>query len=179
MEGFLSLLKSRRSVRRYESTPLAGETLDQLLESIQWSPSWANSQCWEVVVVTDPQGKARLQATMERNPAKEAFSQAPAVLVLCARLERSGYKKGEVTTVLGDWFMYDLGIATQSLCLTAHSLGLGTVVVGLFDHGEVGRILGVPDDVQVVSMIPVGIPLAVGPAPVRRGVADFTHRETF
>ncbi len=33
-----------------------------------------------------------------------------------------------------NWYMFDLGIATQTLCLTAHEMGLGTVVVGLMDH---------------------------------------------
>ncbi|MFC1937518.1 nitroreductase family protein [Chloroflexota bacterium] len=46
----------------------------------------------------------------------------------------------------------------QNLVLAAHSLGLGTVDVGLFDAQEAARILEVPPDSCVVLMTPLGYP---------------------
>jgi nitroreductase len=54
--------------------------------------------------------------------------------------------------------MYDLGLATQNLCLMAHSLGLGTVIVGLFDHDRAKAVVNVPDGYELVTMIPLGYP---------------------
>lgn len=56
----------------------------------------------------------------------------------------------------GDWYMYDLGLMTLNLCLAAHSLGLGTVVVGWYDLEAAERILNCLDDVEVVTLIPMG-----------------------
>lgn len=180
MDSFFELLRTRRSIRRYTDQTVTDEQVMQVLEAVQWSPSWANTQCWDIVIVRDPEIKQHLRDTIgPKNPATAAITGAPVVLALTGRLKSSGYYNGVVTTALGDWFMYDLGIATQSLCLAAHALGMGTVIVGLFDHQRAGRILNVPKTHQVVSLIPMGFPANVGKAPERRSVADFTHGETF
>ncbi len=75
--------------------------------------------------------------------------------------------------------MFDLGIATQSLCLAAHDLGLGTVIVGLFDHDEAKRILDIPEQYEIVVMIPLGFPARGTGVPKRREASEFTHRERF
>lgn len=180
MADLMEIIKGRRSIRRYEPKEIPEADLQQILESIQWSPSWANTQCWEVVVVKDKDMKQRLNETLpSTNPASKGLPEAPVVLALCGKLLSSGYYKGQVTTKFGDWFMFDLGIATQSLCLTAHRLGLGTVVVGLFDHDKAKKVLGVGEGCELVALIPVGYPAKDSPAPKRREISEFTHYDTF
>lgn len=180
MSEFMDNLKNRRSIRKYLDTPVSDEHLNQILEAVQWSPSWANTQCWEVVVVTDPAIKKGLQETIApKNPATKAIVDAPIVLALCGKKNSSGYYNGAVTTKFGDWLLYDLGIATQSICLTAQSLGLGTVIVGLFDHDKAAGILKIPEGFEVVSLIPLGHPAKSGSAPQRRAISEFRHDDTF
>jgi nitroreductase len=181
MEAFLDVVKGRRSIRKYEEKEIPQAQLDALLEAVRWSPSWANTQCWEIIVAKSAATKAALQAALppKGNPAFKAMTAAPVVLVLCGKKGTSGFYKGEVTTVLGDWYMYDLGIATQTLCLTAHSMGLGTVVVGLFDHAKAAEAVGVPEGYQLVSMIPLGYPAKTGAAPKRRERSEYVHAEKF
>jgi nitroreductase len=181
MPEFVDIVKTRRSIRKYEDRNVPSEALTTLLEAVRWAPSWANTQCWEIVVVRDRAVKEQLQATLpsKGNPAAGAMVQAPVVLALCGRLQRSGYYKDQVTTKLGDWFMFDLGIACQTICLTAHALGLGTVVVGLFDHDQAKTVLKVPPGVELVAMIPLGFPAKISSAPNRREIAEFTHPDTF
>ncbi|MFP4445340.1 MAG: nitroreductase family protein [Desulfosudaceae bacterium] len=170
----------RRSIRKYEDRQVSAETVQELLEAVRWAQSWANTQCWEVVVVRDPDTKERLsQAVLKGNPGQKSVAAAPVVLVLCARLKSSGYYKEAVTTKFGDWFMFDLGIAAQNICLQAHGLGLGTVVLGLFDQDKTAEILGVPEGYEAVTMIPVGYPAKTPSAPKRREIAEFTHYDTF
>ena len=146
MNGFMDIVRGRRSVRKYEPRPIPQEALDTVLEAVRWAPSWANTQCWEVVVVRDPERKRQLQETLPEkgNPARPAMVEAPVVLALCGRLRRSGYYKDQAVTKFGDWMLFDLGIACQNLCLAAHALGLGTVIVGLFAISEV--FLAVEED---------------------------------
>jgi nitroreductase len=180
MADLMNVIKGRRSIRRYEDKDIPEEHLQQVLEAIQWSPSWANTQCWEVVLVKDPGMKEKLQETLSKtNPAFKGIIQAPVVLVLCGKLKSSGYYKGEVTTKFGDWFMFDLGLAAQSLCLAAHNLGLGTVIAGMLDHDKAKELLGLGDDYEVVALIPLGYPAKDSPAPKRRDIDEFTHYDRF
>jgi nitroreductase len=175
----MEVLKSRRSIRKYEAKDVGDEVLNQVLDSVRWSPSWSNTQCWEVIVLRDNVLKQQLSEILGKNPATKSIVQAPVVLALCAKLGSSGYYKGKVSTKFGDWFMFDLGIAAQSMCLSAAALGLGTVIVGFFDHNKARDILGVPEDFEVVSLIPVGYPAKSPKAPKRRKISEFTHYDRF
>ncbi len=176
MSEVLQAIKERRSIRKFEDKPVPEEVQQQLLEAVRWAPSWANTQCWELVVVNDAAQREKLQATMGKgNPATKAIVSAPLLIVLCGKLKEAGYYKGQVTTKFGDWFLYDLGIAGQNLHLACHALGLGTVPVGLFDQDAAAKVLGVPEGFEVVAMFPIGYPAQEPKPPKRKEVKDFVH----
>lgn len=176
----MEAIQKRRSIRKFKTDPVPEEVLKTILEAVRWSPSWANTQCWEVVVVKDPMMKSALANTITpNNPARSSMTDAPLIIVLCGKKGVSGFKKGEAATVKGDWLMFDTGIAMQNLCLAAHGLGFGTVIVGLFDHKRAEEILGVPQDREVVAMTPLGYPAAAGSAPKRKEISEFVSHERF
>ncbi len=177
---FMDIIRERRSIRRFLDKEISEEVMNQVLTAVQWSPSWANTQCWEAVVVKDSESKAALAETISpKNPATRAITAAPVVIALCGKLKASGYYNGAVSTKHGDWFMFDLGIACQSLCLAAHNQGLGTVIVGLFDHDKAGPILNTPQGIEVVALIPMGYSDQTPKAPKRRELSDFVHVDRF
>lgn len=176
----LEAIKGRRSIRKYKAEPVSEEAVQQVIEAVRWSPSWANTQCWEVILVRDPIMKSELANTLTpTNPARSSMTEAPLVAVLCGKKGISGFKKGEAATVKGDWLMFDTGIAMQSFCLAAHGLGLGTVVVGLFDHKKAEEVLGVPPAVEVVAMTPLGYPATQASAPKRKEASEFVFYERY
>lgn len=180
MHEMLNVIKNRRSIRKFDDKPVSEEMIALLLEAVQWSPSWANTQCWEVVIVKDVTVKEKLQNTMlGKNPAAKAVGSAPVVLAICGKTKRSGYYKNEAPTMFGDWMLFDLGIVTQSLCLTAQAMGLGSVIVGLFEHAKAKKILNLPASHEVVVLIPIGHPAQHPSAPKRRGINEFSHTDTF
>jgi len=180
MADLKEIIKGRRSVRRYQERQIPDADLNTALEAIRWAPSWANTQCWEVIIVKDPTIKQKLQETLSvGNPATKAMVEAPVVLALSGKLEVSGFYHGQATTKLGDWFMFDLGLATQNLCLAAYHLKLGTVIVGRFDQDKAKEILRVPDGYEVVTLIPLGAPVQDATAPARREIGEFVHYDTF
>jgi nitroreductase len=173
-------IKGRRSIRKYKPDPVPEEVLQKVMEAVRWAPSWANTQCWEIIVVKDPTMKAELVRTLSKtNPALSSMTDVPIVLVLCGKKGVSGFKKGEAATMRGDWLLFDTGLAMQTLCLAAHGLGLGTVVIGLFDHKKAAEILGVPDKVEVVAMTPLGYPAVLESAPKRKEVSEFVYYERY
>ncbi len=173
-------LKSRRSIRRFTDQTVTDEMLLELLEAVRWAPSWANTQCWELIIVREPASKQKLADLLEENnPAFKGVLEAPVVFVICARRGLAGFKKGETTTNKGDWFMFDTGIAAQNLCLTAWDMGLGTVHVGNYDHARVDEFLGLPAGVESVEIIPAGFPAKEGKAPPRKLLDEFVFNERY
>lgn len=180
MGQLMEAIKERRSIRKYEDKEVPEALLKQVLEAVQWAPSWANTQCWEIIVVKDQETKRQLQETMGKgNPSTKTIVDVPVILAVCGKLKSSGYYKDQVTTKFGDWLLFDLGLATQNLCLAAHDAGLGTVIVGLFDHDKAAQILAVPEGYELVALIPLGYPAKISSAPKRREIAEFTHIGTF
>ena len=174
-------MADRRSVRKFTSAQVDQADLDRILEAGRMSASWANTQCWEIVLVRDSGMKEKLADTLsEHNPARNAVVQAPVVIVACGKKGKSGCKKGEHTTVLGDWLMFDVALFLSNVTHAAHALRYGTVHVGLFDQDEVARLLSVPDDVQVVEIVPLGRPQDPSKsAPPRKDIREFCREENF
>ena len=176
----LKAIKARRSIREYKPDPISDEILDKVLEAVRWAPSWANTQCWEVIVIREPEIKAKVaEALPPGNPALPSLRDAPVLLVFCAIRNLSGFKRGEAITDKGDWFMFDIGLAMENFCLAAHSLGLGTVIIGRFDAKKIESLLGIPENISVVSITPLGYPQKEVSAPKRKELVDFVHFETY
>jgi nitroreductase len=183
MMDFLDIVRSRRSIRKYQNREVPAEFLDEILEAVRWTPSGGNIQPWEVIVVRDPETKKALQETMQGyNPARNSATGAPLLLVFCGKVKiPDTYKKDkDIRTKFGDWwFMFHLGSAAQSLALAAHALGLGTVMIGYFDHDKAKEILEVPEGYEVVLITPLGYPATTPKPPQRRETGEFTHSERF
>ena len=176
----MEAIKNRRSIRKFKSDPVPDEALQTLMEAVRWSPSWANTQCWEVIVVKDPKVKTEvLKAVPRTNPAHSAMVEVPVILILCGKKAISGCYRGKPVTAKGDWLMFDTGIAIQNLCLAAYSLGLGTVVVGMFDHKKAEEILKVPQNIEVVAMTPLGYPATGGATPKRKDISEFVFSDRY
>lgn len=161
----MQAILGRRSIRKFKPAPVSPEKLETVLEAARQAPSWANSQCWRFVVVTEQEPKNLLaRSFLSRDPSREnrgavAIRTAPITIVACAQKKKSGYSSaGTPLTARGEWSMYDVGLAMQNLVLAAYAVGLGTVHIGLFDHKKVEEVLGVPEGIEVISMTPLGYP---------------------
>jgi len=176
----IEAIRTRRSIRHYKPDAIPEEKLNAVLEAARWAPSWANTQCWRFIVVRDANVRAKLAETLGENPSAGAVRNAPVVIVACAALGVSGYYKGQPATDKGDWwYMFDVALAMQNLVLAAHSLGLGTVHIGLFDAGSVASILKIPEGFRVVEMTPLGYPSREGRPTPRRELSELVFHETF
>ncbi len=176
MELQESILK-RRSVRKFTDEIVTDDELRQIFEAVRWSPSWANTQTWEFIVIRDKTLIEKITGTYsEKNPATKCSLAASALIVACARTGISGCYGGKEVTAIHNWEMFDLGMAVQTLCLKAYELGLGTVVVGLMDHEACKKILGVPEGHRVVAVIPIGRPASPPKeGPSRKSVSEIVY----
>jgi len=176
----IQAIRGRRSMRKYTPDPVSDEDLSEVLEAARWAPSWANTQCWEFIIVKNPETKKKLSATLPPgNPASSSLSEAPVVIVACAQLGKAGFYKGMPGTDKGDWYMFDVALAMQNLTLAAYAKGLGTVHVGFFDARKVAQILAVPEGTVVVEMTPLGYPAGEAKVTPRKELHDFVSYEQF
>ncbi|MCX8205277.1 MAG: nitroreductase family protein [Candidatus Nezhaarchaeota archaeon] len=177
----LEAIKSRRSVRRFKPDEVEEWKLREVLEAARWAPSWANTQCWRLVVVKDGKVKEKLaEAVPEGNRGRRALLEAPVVIALCAERGRSGFIRGLPGSDKGDWwFMFDAALAAQNLTLAAHALGLGTLHIGWMDTRRAAQVLGVPEGYELIELIPVGYPAEQPQPPPRRSLEEQVYAEKF
>lgn len=180
MEVIDAILK-RTSTRKFTDRPVTDAELKELLEAARWAPSWVNFQIWDFIIVRDQDLKEKIANTYsEKNPARKCTINASALIVCCAKLNVSGCYDGKPTTRFNEWFMFDMGLAIQNICLRAHDLGLGTVIVGSLDHARLNALLSVPEGHEAIVVLPVGEPLNKDKkGPKRKELSEMTYKDTF
>ncbi len=146
---FYETLRARRSIRSYKTDPVERSTIDRILEAGRIAPSWCNRQCWRYILISDPETRAMLGELID-NPNKECYVNAPYALVLCADPSDSGVKNGK------EYYLVDCGISMQQVVLAATAEGLGTCWVGAFSEYPIRNLLGIPQDVKIVAITPIG-----------------------
>lgn len=147
------VFRDRRSIRKYKDMPVEREKIEQILEAARLAPSWKNLQCWRFLVLTDKKKRAKiLDAFPESNPGYKAIAAAPVVIVVCGNPAESDVENGI------DYFVADVAIAFEHLCLAAHAVGPGTCWMGWYNEQQIKHALGIPDDIRVVGITPLGYP---------------------
>jgi nitroreductase len=176
-------IRTRRSIRRFQDRQVEDEKMQNVLEAVRQAPSWANMQCWRLIVVTDSETKKKISdfAYVEKifaplgykaNPSQKGLAEAPVVIVACADPAQSGQVREQ------EYYLTDLGIASQNLMLAARAEGLGTVMVGIFDEDGIRELLDIPDSIRVVGLFPLGYPREEKKeGPPRKPIEEFVFHE--
>ena len=192
-------IRQRRNVRHFAPDPIDDATLAQLVELTVSAPSSWNFQPWRIVVVRDPEQRARLTDACFRQP---QVREAPVTFVFA--ISHSGWRATmdeifEIATGRGAWapervqslrqyatrFQEGVGdglrefnvkdalIAATHLSLAAESLGLGSAFLNGYDEAKVKAVIGAEgdDDIGVALVMPVGVPTERGGNPGRLPLA--------
>lgn len=156
-------ISQRRSVRSYQDREVEEDKLQQVLEAGRLAPSARNLQEWKFVVVRDPQLREKL---VEAANGQQFVGQAPVVIVACAPQHDHVMSCGHPSHLI------DVAIAMDHMTLAACELGLGTCWIGAFNQDKVRRVLGIPDAVEVVQLLPLGYPTAWPDAKPRKSLDE-------
>jgi len=153
-KSIFEAIKERRSNREFRSDPVPYDTIRQIVEYGLKAPSAGNMQPWGLIIVKEPEIKARL--------AKAAFGQkfvsdAPVVVVILADPKRSAARYGDRGSML--YCIQDTAACIQNMLLASVGFGLCTCWVGSFDEQDVASILNLPGHLRPVAMVPIGYPM--------------------
>lgn len=147
MEDFFELAKSRFSVRAYRDTPVEEEKLQKVLDAGLLAPTAKNCQPQKIYVVKSEENRKKLAQVTP------CTFNAPVVLVVCYDETRActgklcpGYSFGNT----------DAAIVCAHMMLEAADMGLGTCWVGWFEENEVREALGIPSNIRVCELMPLG-----------------------
>ena len=177
-------IKKRRSIRKFKPDPIPEEKIRLLLESARLAPSGTNTQPWRFVVIKDNDTKKKLQEAAHN---QRHIGRAPVIIVCCADLKafkefpervdeliESGalpertrevfipYLNKGMDTVTKDALMVaaaaNVAIAVEHIVLQAVEIGLGTCWVRWYEDNKVKEILDIPEHVEVMALLPIGVP---------------------
>ncbi|MEN3183961.1 MAG: nitroreductase family protein [Atribacterota bacterium] len=166
MEDVLQIIRSRRSVRRYEEKEVPKEILETLIDCGRLAPSGYNRQPWVFVVVTDKERKNALAALCQWGKfLKEAGA---AILIFYEKDAETGLE--------------DACAAAENIIIAAWAYGLGTCWVNSHRkaHSEaVKRLVHCPENFELAVILAVGYPREVPRAPWKKELAEVLRWETF
>ena len=147
--SFFELAKSRWSVRAYKDTPIEEEKMQLILEAGRVAPTAKNYQPQRIYVATSKEAREKLKSVCR------CTWDAPVVMVVCYDRERDyhsklmpGYESGEK----------DASIVCTHMMLQAFELGIGSCWVGYFNANTVAEVLGLPENLTVSALLPIGYP---------------------
>jgi nitroreductase len=148
---FYEVVRTRRSIRRFKPDPVPDDVLGKVLEAVRIAPSGSNRQPWRFILVKDPAMRKRVA---EACGGQMWIAEAPVVVVGCGsdiKYNRGGW--------MGDRsVLVDVAIGFTHLVLAARAEGLGTCWIGDFDNAGLRDLLGIPEDVNVAAVSPLGYP---------------------
>lgn len=183
----LDIIRQRRSVRKYTSSPVPSDVLSRILEAGAYAPSGGNNQTTHFLVIQSPQALDLLKKTAEEEFSKMTvyegmykslassirlsqrkdiaydFTYGAPLLILLAN--KRGYGNA----------MADCALAAENMFLQATSAGIGSCYVNqihwLTDNSqmlEVLHSLGLAEDEQVCLGAVFGYSAAGDMPPLKR-----------
>lgn len=154
--SFDEVVANRRSVRSYDkSKKISEEQIRTLIATTQEAPSWANVQATRYYVVMSDAKKQEVLPAMLGN--QERAGTAPVLIVTTFKRDQSGFFNGQAANEVGNsWGAFDAGLSNAFLVLKAKEMGFDTLIMGLRDADALKRILDIPYDETVMSVVAVG-----------------------
>ena len=159
----LDVIKNRRSVRKYQSTPVEEEKLAMVLEAGRLAPTANNAQQWKFIVVRD---RELIKKLVPACGGQSFIAEAPVILTICAIGDERVMYCGQPAAAV------DCSIALSFMILTAAELGLGTCWLGYFNNDKVKRVLDIPAGNNVIAVTPLGYADETPPVRPRKNVSE-------
>ena len=159
-------IRTRRTVRDFTPDPVPDAVIHKILQAARWAPSSSNTQPWHFIVVRERDTIAALGRICTQG----AFIGA-APLAIAIAME--GARRPQL----------DAGRALQQMELVAWDEGLGTCFVGIRgeQQQEVKTLLGIPEELELVTALPFGYRIArpPGAGTPRKSLSEIAHGERF
>ncbi|MBN1543487.1 nitroreductase family protein [candidate division KSB1 bacterium] len=149
-----AFIKNRRTIRRFQQTPIPLTTLRSLVDAARLAPSGANLQPLEYIVVEERDAVLRVfehtrwAAYLPGEQGRPPQGQEPTAFIVLL-INRSIRPEGG---------QHDAGAAMQNIILTALELGIGSCWLGSLDRAALTILLGIPKNYEIDTALALGYP---------------------
>ena len=160
----IEALKTRRSKRKFLSTPVPKKVIEDIIDCGRRAPSAVNIQPVEFIVVTKEEVRKRIAEMADYG---RFIAKAPVCVAVFSRQTK--------------YYLEDGSAASENILLAAHAHGLGAcwVAGNKKPYAEkVRQLLGAPQDFRLISLIPMGYS-EEKPKPPKRELRDLLHWEKY
>jgi nitroreductase len=183
-DAFKDLLLRQRAIRKFDvSRPVDDAMVEQAIRIAEFAPNGGNRQPWRFLVIRDRDTKGKLGAIFDElgallygagAPDRTPWQDVPVLVAVCSIAGAAGPAGGQ--TAASSVFP-----AVQNLLLAVHAMGLGSVLTTRWKarEAEVKQILGVPEDVEMHAILPIGWPDRKYGRGRRVPLAEVTYRERY
>ncbi|MEJ8572877.1 nitroreductase family protein [Microbaculum marinum] len=199
--SLFDVIRRRRSVRRFEKgRTVARGTLERIAEAARWAPTGANTQCFDLVIVDDPEMRDRVLEVFLRQsnrliahvkgfPAVKKTYLANTVAILIV-LGDPRWKASFPNATDSEWedeyranneniLLASIGAVIQNVQLAVTACGLTSAWLSgggeATTNRELAELLGYPDSLVAYGTIPIGYPEKDVTYRWRRPLAQIVH----
>ena len=169
MDFIEDAIMTRASVRSFTGDTVPRETLIRIAKAGMAAPSAMNVQPWAIVLVED---REKLDALCAGLPYAKMLEKAAAAFVVC------GDPRKDANAAPKHW-VADCAAMTENILLAAHSLGLGAVWTAVYPDEQrletARRVIGIPDEIIPLNVIPIGVIAGKAPAPKDKWDPEALH----
>ncbi len=199
---FFDVVGTQRAMRRLKPDPIPSDAIRKILDAAICAPSGGNRQGWSFIVVQDQPLRAKIGA-LYRESFAELIKNVPAYQQAASAAPDSPERKMIASAQHLADHMSDVPVlilaciatdgarpgltsgasiypAVQNIMLAARALGIGstlTTVHHRFRHAEMKKLLGVPDDVEIAAIVPLGYPMGKFGRPPRKPVSEVAYAD--
>jgi nitroreductase len=149
LEGLIS----RRSIRKYTGGKIAEDVIESIVKAGMYAPSASNTRPWHFIIIDD---RNLFNKIMSFHPYSAMLADASHAILVC----------GDESLHNGPgYYLLDCSAATQNILLATHAHGYGAVWIGIEPKVDrkknIREIFGLPEHIQPVSIVSIGIPVEV------------------
>lgn len=193
-EDFFKIIKSRRSVRKFKSTPIPEEHITKILDAARSAPTSGNQQPWKFVVIQDAVkiDELKQECISQRLTSFKKRKKPDEKQLEEQRKKVEGYFSGLLAApvhivVLTDnkskWPSYnekDGALAAGYLILAARALGYGTVfATDSIPEQITKKVCNIPNQYTRICFIPIGVPESWPDSPAKKDLQEFIVQNSF
>lgn len=153
------------AVREFQNKPVPDYVVNKIVEAARLTASSKNGQPWHFVIVQNRDTLTKLGAAIASGPYN-----AQAAFAIAVAIDKSS-----------PFGVSDASRAIQSMVLTAWAEGVGSNWTGWVGMTEVATLLGIPDTMDVIAVVPFGYDTKerTGGKKKRKALSEIAHREKF
>jgi len=155
----IEAILTRRSIRKYNNKEVSKELINIILKCGMYAPSSYNQQLWEFIIIDK---REILDKIPEIHPNSNMIREVNIAILVCGNLNEK---------INQSYWTQDCSAATQNLLISAASLGLGSIWLGIYPREDriigLKKLLNLPEHIIPFSLVPIGYSEEINEDPER------------